>query len=111
MIYLLSDTGRKNQLLYAFDTKKSFESIEYKLVRLEHVQYDFDGNLLVDSAMLKELEGFGVPIFESKSSAKKYMTGLCLVGKAKYVGLRFKCAYEVNSIDLSIRSTWTDLNR
>ena len=43
MIYLLSDTGRKNQLLYAFDTKKSFESIEYKLVRLEHVQYDFDG--------------------------------------------------------------------
>lgn len=111
MEYLLADTGRKNQMLYAFDPKLAFEKAEYKLVRLEHVQFDHEGNILLNSETLKELECLGVPVFESKVTAKKFMNGLSLVGKAKYVGLRFKCAYEVDSIDLSIRSTWTDLNR
>ncbi|MDH5895773.1 hypothetical protein [Vibrio splendidus] len=111
MVYILANTGVKNQRLYAFETVSPIECTEYKLVQLEHVQYDQDGNILVDSDTLREFECLGVPVFETKISAKKYMNGLSLVGKAKYVGLRFKRAFELDSIDLASGSTWTFLNR
>ncbi|MCZ8500907.1 hypothetical protein O9853_06820 [Vibrio lentus] len=98
-------------MLYVFDPKLPFDKSECKLVQLAHVQYDHNGNILVDSEILRAFECLGVPIFETKAFAKKYMIGLSLVGKAKYVGLRFKRAYELDFLDLKARSTWTDLNR
>ncbi|MDO6496979.1 hypothetical protein [Photobacterium sanguinicancri] len=111
MTFVLANTGSKNQVLYAFEPNLSTSNIEYKTVRLEHVQYDHQGNILVDSDTLKEFELLGVPVFEKKSSAKEFLVGLKLVGKAKYVGVRYKRAYEHLLTDLNAFSSWTELNR
>ncbi|BCK15565.1 hypothetical protein VCSRO45_3185 [Vibrio cholerae] len=39
-------------------------------VRLEHVQYDHQGNILIDSDTLKEFEILGIPIFEKNPRLK-----------------------------------------
>ncbi|HGS4888100.1 TPA: hypothetical protein ACMDRT_004573 [Vibrio parahaemolyticus] len=76
MAFVLANTATKNQALYAFEPNFTIESIEYKTVRLDHVQYDHQGNILIDSDTLKEFELLGVPIFEKKSSAKAFLVGL-----------------------------------
>ncbi|MBM5419152.1 hypothetical protein J8A28_22990, partial [Vibrio parahaemolyticus] len=68
MAFVLANTATKNQALYAFEASLSLESVEFKTVRLEHVHYDHDGNILVDSDTLKEFEVLGIPVFERKSS-------------------------------------------
>ncbi|EOV0052971.1 hypothetical protein ACOIYL_004473 [Vibrio parahaemolyticus] len=111
MAYVLANKASKNQLLYAFEPSFTIDSIEYKTVRLDHVQYDHRGNILIDSDTLKEFELLGIPIFEKKSSAKEFLVGLDLVAHAKYVGVRYKRAYEHNFKDLKAFSSWTELNR
>ncbi len=111
MAFVLANTATKNQALYAFEPSLSLESVEFKTVRLEHVHYDHDGNMLVDSDTLKEFEVLGIPVFERKSSAKQFLVGLNLVGKAKYVGVRYKRAFEHQYTDLGLFSSWTELNR
>lgn len=111
MGYVLANKATKNQMLYAFEPNFNIDSIEYKTVSLEHVQYDHQGNILIDSATLKELELLGVPVFEKKSSAKEFLVGLGLMAHAKYVGVRYKRAYEHSFIDLNTSSSWTELNR
>ncbi|MCA3949362.1 DUF3265 domain-containing protein [Vibrio vulnificus] len=111
MAFVLANTATKNQALYAFEPSLSLESVEFKTVRLEHVHYDHDGNILVDSDTLKEFEVLGIPVFERKSSAKQFLVGLNLVGKAKYVGVRYKRAFEHQYTDLGLFSSWTELNR
>ncbi|WP_367834576.1 hypothetical protein [Vibrio cidicii] len=111
MAFVLANTATKNQALYAFEASLSLESVEFKTVRLEHVHYDHDGNILVDSDTLKEFEVLGIPVFERKSSAKQFLVGLNLVGKAKYVGVRYKRAFEHQYTDLGLFSSWTELNR
>ncbi len=111
MAYVLANKASKNQLLYAFEPSFTIDSIEYKTVRLDHVQYDHQGNILIDSDTLKEFELLGIPIFEKKSSAKEFLVGLDLVAHAKYVGVRYKRAYEHNFTDLKAFSSWTELNR
>lgn len=98
-------------MLYAFEPSFNIKSIEYKTVRLEQVQYDHQGNILIDSDTLKEFEILGIPIFEKKSSAKEFLVGLDLGAYAKYVGIRYKRAYEHNFTNLSALSSWTGLNR
>ncbi|MDW1950149.1 hypothetical protein R7Q42_22855 [Vibrio sp. 812(2023)] len=111
MAFVLANKGSKNQTLYAFEPSLSTNNAEFKSVRLEHVQYDHDGNILVDSETLKEFEILGIPVFEKKDSAKRYLVSLNLVGKAKYVGVRYKRAYELIHTDLTTFSSWTGLNR
>lgn len=111
MAFVIANTAIKNQMLYAFTPNLSSKNVEFKAVRLEHVQYDHDGNILVDSNTLDEFEVLGVPVFEKKSSAKQFLVGLNLVGKAKYVGVRYKRAFEHQHTDLSLFSSWTELNR
>lgn len=111
MAYVLANKGSKNQMLFAFEASLTFDSIEYKMVRLKHVQYDHNGNILIDSDMLKEFETLGIPIFEKKSSAKEFLVGLDLVTHAKYVEIRYKRAYEHNLTNFSSISSWTELNR
>ncbi|MEZ8296971.1 hypothetical protein AB6D11_24505 [Vibrio splendidus] len=111
MAFVIANTATKNQLLYAFEPSLSADCIDFKIVRLKHVQYDHDGNILVDSGTLKEFEALGIPVFERKSSAKQFLVGLNLVGKAKYVCVRYKLAFEHQYIDLGLFSSWTVLNR
>ncbi|WP_340700290.1 hypothetical protein [Vibrio harveyi] len=111
MAYVLANKASKNQMLYAFEPSLNIDSIEYKTVRLEHVQYDHQGNILIDSDTLRDFELLGIPVFEKKSSAKKFLIGLDLGAYAKYVGGRYKRAYEHNFTDLKAFSSWTDLNR
>lgn len=111
MSYVIANAASKNQMLYAFEPSFPTASIEYKTVRLEHVQYDHNGNILVDADTLKEFEFLGVPIFERKSSAKEFIVGLSLVGKAKYVGIRYERAYEHKLSAPYAFSSWTDLSR
>ncbi|EKF9989629.1 hypothetical protein [Vibrio cholerae] len=107
MAYVLANKGSKNQMLYSFEPSFNIKSIEYKTVRLEHVQYDHQGNILIDSDTLKEFEILGIPIFEKKSSAKEFLVGHDLGAHAKYVGIRYKRAYEHNFTSLSALSSWT----
>ncbi|MGI9835940.1 hypothetical protein ACJPQX_22105 [Vibrio vulnificus] len=111
MAYVIASKASKNQTIYAFEPDFSTESIEYKTVRLEHVQYDHQGNILVDSDTLKEFELLGIPVFEKKSSAKEFLVGLNLGAHAKYVGVRYKRAYEHIFTVLNALSSWTELNR
>ncbi|MDN4734793.1 hypothetical protein [Vibrio parahaemolyticus] len=71
MAYVLANKASKNQMLYAFEPNFTIESIEYKTVRLDHVQYDHQGNILIDSDTLKEFELLGVPIFEKNPQLKR----------------------------------------
>ncbi|HHC6661068.1 TPA: hypothetical protein ACN326_004972, partial [Vibrio parahaemolyticus] len=111
MAYVLANKASKNQMLYAFEPSFNIDSIEYKTVRLEHVQYDHQGNILIDSDTLRDFELLGIPVFEKKSSAKEFLVGLDLGAHAKYVGVRYKRAYEHNFTDLKAFSSWTELNR
>ncbi len=111
MVYLLANKGDKNQMLYAFDPTLPMDQINYKLVRLTHVEYDNEGNILVNSKILSELESLNVPLFEKKSSAKLFVKGLSLVPSVKYIGIRFRLSHELNMIKLDGQSSWTQLNR
>lgn len=66
---------------------------------------------MIDSDTLRDFELLGIPAFEKKSSAKKFLVGLSLGGHAKYVGVRYKRAYENNFTGLIAFSSWTELNR
>lgn len=111
MAFVIANTATKNQVLYAFEPNISVDNVVFKTVRLEHVEYDHAGHILVDSKTLNEFEALGVPIFEKKSSAKQFLVGLNLVGKAKYVGIRYKRAFEHQHTHLNSFSSWTELNR
>ncbi len=111
MAFVIANTATKNQAIYAFEPSLSLDSVEFKTVRLEHIHYDHDGNILIDSETLKEFEALGIPVFEKKSSAKQFLVGLNLVGKAKYVGVRYKRAFEHQYTDLDLFSSWAELNR
>ena len=111
MVYLLANKGDKNQMLYAFDSMLPMDQIEYKLVRLTHVEYDPGGNILVNSKILSELESLNVPLFEKKSTAKQFVKGLSLISSVKYIGIRFRLSQELNMIKLDGISSWTQLNR
>ncbi len=70
MAYVLANKGSKNQMLYAFEPSFNINSVEYKTVRLDHVQYDHQGNILIDADTLKEFEILGIPIFEKNPRLK-----------------------------------------
>lgn len=108
-MYIIANTSTKNQQLYAFDSLRNAENINYHLIRIDSLVYDYDGSIILTEDTLHEIKNNGIPVFETLKEAKKAYNTLG-INTCRYVKLVLDFTHEFKSRALLVKSTWTALN-
>jgi len=110
MPYVLANTSMENQKLYAFDVLSTEKPKHWELVRIEPINYDVDGSILLTSNTLEQLKEKRVAVFDTKKAAQSEYAALG-ISNCRYVELKLDFTKEYLEHCGKSSSSWTDLNR